>query len=384
MDTRHAIETARSWIQSNLSEWPGLRAAHLVGGITALPPTAPFPPTKDVDIHLVFDEGSPALQPPGPFMAIIETAYEGILIEAGIKSVADYVSAEAVLANPEIAHHLTLDTILYDPTGFLSDLQAAVRDEFADPQWVQARIEHERRGVAEALAMRPMASAMYGASGEVNLLGYASTYVCPVIAIATLNPPKMGGRSWINLRNDLDTRNRLDLYEDLLAIMGVAGAQPDQVDCLLDQGAALFDLAVAVKRTPHPFGHKLHAHLRPYFVDSCKGMIAEGYHREALGWLTPFTLASTDVMLADGPDNQFARTVAFQEGFLRELGMESPEERSSRYLRAASLFDQTLRARRTDRRGPGQLRRRCAGEQLAVYHASFAAVGAGLALPGHA
>jgi hypothetical protein len=69
-------------------------------------------------------------------------------------------------------------------------------------------------------------------------------------------------------------------------------------------------------------------------------MLAEGFYREALGWLTPFTLASTDVMLADGPDNEFARTVALQENYLRELGMETPEERSSRYLRAASLFDQ--------------------------------------------
>ncbi len=158
-------------------------------------------------------------------MTLIETSYEGILIEAGIKSVAEYDSAATVLANPEIAHHLTLDPILYDPTGFLSDLQQAVRREYAEPQWVQARIEHERRGAAGALGMRPMASAMYGASGEVNVLGFATTYICPVFAVATLNPPKMGGRSWINLRTDLDTLGRLDLYEDLLDIMGVANAQ---------------------------------------------------------------------------------------------------------------------------------------------------------------
>ena len=69
-------------------------------------------------------------------------------------------------------------------------------------------------------------------------------------------------------------------------------------------------------------------------------MIAEGYHREALGWLSPFTLSSTDVMLADGPDNKFARSVALQESFLRELGMGTSEERASRYARAETLFTQ--------------------------------------------
>lgn len=71
-----------------------------------------FRPTKDVDMHLIFDEGSPILTPRGPFPHVLETAYKGLMLEGGYKPITEYASAVVVLANPEIAHHLTVDSIL--------------------------------------------------------------------------------------------------------------------------------------------------------------------------------------------------------------------------------------------------------------------------------
>ncbi len=68
MNVREAKQTARTWVDVNLREWPGLRAAHLVGGITTMPADAPFPAAKDVDLHLILDEGSPALRRMGGFV----------------------------------------------------------------------------------------------------------------------------------------------------------------------------------------------------------------------------------------------------------------------------------------------------------------------------
>ena len=110
MDVAHTKRLARQWIEAHREQWPGLRAAHLVGGITTMPHEAPFPAYKDVDFHLVFDECSPALRSEGPFLHIIEVEYHGLLIEAGLKSATEYRSAEAVRANPVIAHHLTVDS----------------------------------------------------------------------------------------------------------------------------------------------------------------------------------------------------------------------------------------------------------------------------------
>ena len=142
MNVATVKQIARAWIQENLPNWPGLKAAHLVGGITAMPDDAPFPATKDVDIHLVFAEGSPAVNPGNPFQDLIEVAYNGILIEAGSKPISDYADAATVLANPEIAYHLTRDVALYDPSGHLAALADEVRAGYTRREFVLARLEH--------------------------------------------------------------------------------------------------------------------------------------------------------------------------------------------------------------------------------------------------
>ena len=171
MNAKQAKQAAQAWVDANLRQWPGLRAAHLVGGITTMPDDASFPTHKDVDVHLIFDEGSPALQPEGPFSGILAAHHGGVAIEAGIKSATEYGSPEAVLSNPEIAHHLTLDSVLYDPDGLLRALREPVRRDYPRRRWVLARVEHERNGLAGALALRPVVREAYGASGEVNILG---------------------------------------------------------------------------------------------------------------------------------------------------------------------------------------------------------------------
>src|SRR5262245_36765289 len=151
MNVRQAKETARAWVEANVDAWPGLRAAHLVGGITSLPDEAPFPATKDVDVHVIVDEASAKLEVDGPGPNLLEITCGGLAIEAGVKSLADYAAAEAVLANPEIAYHLTVDSILFDPAGWLRALQEPARRDYSRRRWVLARLGHERRGFAGAL-----------------------------------------------------------------------------------------------------------------------------------------------------------------------------------------------------------------------------------------
>jgi hypothetical protein len=301
MKTFEAKQRARAWVEMNRQQWRGLRAAHLVGSITTMPGPAPFPPHKDVDLHLIFDPGSPMLVPSGPFAHLIEEEYEGLLIEAGMKSIEEYSSPDAVLANPEIAHHLTVDSVLYDPDGLLSALLAPVRAGYPRRRWVEARLEHERNGLAGALGMREMARSFYGASGEAMVLGYTTTFAAAALHVAVLRSPSTGSRAALRAREVLYEYGRQDLYKEWQSALGVDRITPEQIERRLCEGAEAFDLAVAVKRAPRPFGHKLYAHLRPYFVDSCRALLDEGHSREALLWLTPFYHASTDVILAEGP-----------------------------------------------------------------------------------
>src|SRR5690606_21031200 len=122
VNVMEAKGTVRQWVAANAETWPGFRAAHLVGGITAMPDDALFPITKDIDLHLIFDNESPMVQQHGPISNILEAQVDGLAIEAGLKPVSEYVSPEAVLGNPELAFHFTVESSIYDPDGWLSDL----------------------------------------------------------------------------------------------------------------------------------------------------------------------------------------------------------------------------------------------------------------------
>jgi hypothetical protein len=342
MDVAEVKRTVRSWIEENIERWPGLRGAHLVGGVTSMADDAPFPAHKDVDVHLIFDEGSALPTSASPWMNILEATYGGISIEAGVKPVGEYRSAEAVLANPEIAHHLTVGSVLYDPTGLLRELQGPVKRGYPLRRWVLARLDHERYGVAGALRLRPMAAAAYGASGEANILGYATTFVTATLWVATLNPPRMGGRVFLRMRELLAAYERLDLYEDVLAIVGIGRFGPERVEQLLTEAAEGFDLTLEVQRTPGPFGHKLRSHLRPYFVETCRELLNEGNHREAMGWVLPYHLATCDAILLDGPAPERARFAARQDRLLEELGLDTAEARAVRFEQMERLYERVF------------------------------------------
>jgi hypothetical protein len=310
-----------------------------VGSITTRPDDATFPAFKDVDVHLIFDEDSPALAPTGPFPNLIEVPYDGLLIEAGLKSVADYRSAEAVLANAEIAHHLTVDSVLYDPSGLLHDLMPPVRREFGYRRWVEARLDHERAGLAGALEMLPMAHTLYGTSGEAQILGYTSTYASAALAVATLQPPTTGSRALLRAREVLMREGRPELYERLLEALGLEGFTPRRVAQCVEEGIAAFDLAVTVRRTPHPAQHKLHAHLRPYFVGSCRQLLFEGCYRESVHWASLYYNASTDVILVDAPEEEREPFAARHARFLADFGLAGTGAAAERLEQASEVYD---------------------------------------------
>lgn len=341
-----AREAARAWIVERVQagDWPELRAAHLVGGITALEPDAPFPAGKDVDLHLIFSDDSPMLAHAHLGFAILEEPFAGYALEAGLKSRHEYRSAATVLANPEIAYHLTVDSILYDPEGLLHSLQPKIRRDYARRSWVLARLEHERRGLAGAHQMRDQAREMWGASGEVNLLGYSVTFVTAAVQVAALQPPRIGARVFLHFREALAEQGRLDLYESFLDALGLTRISQVDVERFLREASAAFDQLVVIREARPglndefgPFQHKLHGHLRAYLVETCCDLLAEGYPREAMGWVVPYHLATADQLLVHGPEAERPAVAARQMALLRALGLETDAERDAAVERVQQI-----------------------------------------------
>lgn len=345
MDVLQARLTAQAWVTQRARQTPGLRAAHLVGGITAMDDVAPFPTGKDVDLHLIYAAGSPALTAHGPGLPIVEELFGGIAIEAGLKAETDYGSAEVVLANPEIAYHLTVESVLYDPDGLLEALQGAVRRDYAQRQWATARLEHERRGLAGAFDLLQWARAKWGASGELNILGYTTTFAAAAMQVAALQPPRMGGRVYLHLRESLEHYGRLDLYEELLAAQGLARLDVAAVEQFLREAADAFDLVALLReagKIPNaegiPFAHKLHRHLRPYFVETCRSLLDAGHHREAMGWVMPYFLATADVVGSAGPEVAQSVVTIRREMLLRALGLQGTAARAAAVTQARQIY----------------------------------------------
>jgi len=339
MNAKQARRSAQHWIDSNQQHWPGLVAAHFVGGVTTMADHEYFPPTKDLDLHLIFDASSPMLQEKGPFMNILEERYEGVAIEAGVRSMAEYESIEKVLGNPEIAHHLTLDSIVDDPFDYLSTLQIGVRAGYCDPFWIAERIDYERRGLDAAFDLRAPAGEMFGPAGEMTILGYTTTFAKAVLDVGSLHAPRIGSRLGVNLGARLETLGRTELFDETLMFLGIEPVSSTTVAWWLERGSVLFDEAVAMRKSPHPFQHKLYPHLRPHFVDSCRRMIDEGHHREAMWWLMPFIEATTDILLVDGPADRKQGIADTQSEFLQLLNFTDPAARDAKYAQARACYE---------------------------------------------
>jgi hypothetical protein len=334
METR---QVARNWVEQNATTLPGFRAAHLVGGITAMDADLPFPTAKDVDLHLIFEDGSPILEGHPPLPNILEVAVDGVALEMGIKPVSDYATPEIVLANPELAFHFTVDSSLFDPDGWLDGICREVMPRYADREWVDRRMEHERRGFEGVYQLRPLANQLLGPSGELSMLGYASTFLAGAFSVAALRPPRIGGRVFVTIRSYLAELDRLDLHERMLALFGLDRMSTPEAQELLTETARFFDLMLVRKQSPHPFDHKLHPHMRSYFVDASQQMIDEGYPRESAGWILPYFLATTDILKFEGTDQERRWTGQRQEQFLAERRFETDPMRDARFEEMAQL-----------------------------------------------
>ena len=341
MDVSQARTLTRKWVEGNAEKFDGLRAVHLVGGITTMSPDEAFPLYKDVDLHLIFDDDSPGLEPRGPFPHVLERSHEGLMLEGGYRPISEYRSPEVVLANPEIAHHLTVDSVIHDPDGLLSALEPAVRAEYARRRWVGARLEHERRGLAGVSDMRPMVRGRFGPLGEMQMLGYSFTFASSALMVAMLRAPSTGSRMFVKLAQMLAEHGRSDLYDAAMGVFGLEEVPEAAVRTWLERGVEAFDLAVEVRRSPHFFQHKLNAHIKPYFVESCLSMLDEKLTSPAMLWLMAFMVSSCQVITTDGNADDAARFSDLLTEFFAELGI-GPDDVGARWNRGVEIHDEIL------------------------------------------
>jgi hypothetical protein len=330
--TGQVIEHTKEWVRMQAEQFPGFLGAHLMGGITSMAASDPFPAYRDVDLHIVLNDDTNI---PGENAEVL---YKGLMIEAGFRQQADYSSSEVVLANPVIANHIAVPSILSDPSGFLTRLHEEVAREYAQRKWVQERCKAEKR---EAFSMLEIAAHIPDPIAAFGLLGYAGAYVSAVLSLASLKAIT-GRRSYIQMRRILENQGRTDLYERLLGVVGIAQTSREHAERYLQDAAEAFDLAVQVKRTPHPFGHKMYAHLRPYLVEGSKEMIDDGHCREAVGWTMAFYGNSMQIIQIDAPSKLTLDMQAKFDECMSQFGLDGTIPWEKRIEQASAIFKEVF------------------------------------------
>ena len=321
------VAIVREWVDLHARHLPDFAGAYLWGGITALPPDAPFHLYRDVDVVVVLTQGAQDDN--------LEVLYRGLLLEVISKNLEAHQDAEAVLANPSDGPNIATTQILADPTGVLVPLHQAVAADYRRRRWIRARCEAEKASADQQLATMRQVSNPINSHEPFWPVWLLLSALSGLLAVAQLKRPTTR-RTLTLLRELLEAHGRPDLHEAALALMGCTHMGRADVQALLDQSVIAFERAVAVYQTPIPFGFMMRAHLRPYVADATQEMIDEGNHREAMFWIschdTPYL-----VLQNDAPDAEKPVFAAQLQAMLAALGYTSAEAWAERVAAAERL-----------------------------------------------
>ena len=328
LPVREVVEIVQEWVDLYARHLPDFAGAYLWAGITALPPDAPFPLYRDVDVVVVLPEGAQD--------DTVEVFYRGVMLEVISIDLKAHRDAEAILANPSHGPNMATTQILADPTGLLTPLHRQVAAEYGRRRWVEARCEQEKASAAKHLAAMRAASTPRARLDAVwAFLGALSG----LLAVAQLKRPTTR-RTLALLGELLDAQGRFDLREAVLTLFGSARMSAADVQSMLDRSVVAFDRSVEVYKTPTPFGFTIRPHLRPYLAEATQEMIDEGNHREAMYWIAALAGESYLVLQNDAPGAEKREAAAQLQAMYAALGyadtpVEAWEERVASAERVA-------------------------------------------------
>jgi hypothetical protein len=313
MQAQQARAVAARWVQEHAGEVPGYAGALVGGSVAWLPADAELPRTSDVDLMVVTDD--PAA---GPSRS--KRRYGGVLLEVTLQPWSELRSPERVLSSYHLAGLLRPGTLLADPTGRLTRLQAATAGRYASRTWVRRRCQDATGRILGGLdRLDPSAPV----PAQVLTWLFPTGVTTHVLLTAGLRNPTVRLR-YLAARTLLDDYGQAGFHEELLALLGCAHLTRDQVGRHLAAMTVAFDAATLVAGAPFPFASDISPAARPVAVDGSRDLLDQGHHREAVFWIAA-TYARCLLILARETDPGFA-------ALLGDLGVASPADLGRRAL----------------------------------------------------
>lgn len=311
MIVRHARDVARRWVLDHAAGEPGFRGAFYHGSTGWLPGDFVLPATSDVDVMVVFDDAERRVKP-GKFR------YQDVLLEVSFLPSEQVQSPEMILARPELAGSFRTPSVISDPSGQLTRLQAIVSRDYARRRWVEKRCEGIRDNILRYLR-RLDEPQPFHEGVTAWLFATGNTALMPLVA-GLMNPTVR--RRYTAVRGLLAEYGFSDLYDDLLGLVGCSGMTRARAEYHLLALSEAFDAAKEVVETPFFFASDISDAARPVAIDGSREMVEGGDHREAVFWMVATYSRCQKVFYHDAPPLHEKFDPAFRE-LLGDLGVSS-------------------------------------------------------------
>ena len=308
---KHAKEVARRWVIEEASSTPGFSGAFYHGSTNWLLDDAPLPATSDVDVMVVLADPNPP-DKPGKFI------YRDVMLEVSYLPSDRLWSPELVLGQYHLAGSFRTPSIILDPSGQLTELQAAVSKDYAKRQWVYRRCQHARDKILGGFSLHEPDPV----PDRVVAWLFPAGITTHVLLVAGLKNPTVR-RRYEAARELLADYGHLDFYHTLLEMLGCVQMSRARVEHHLAALADAFDSAKAVIETPFFFASDISDIARPIAIDGSRELIAGGDHRGAIFWMVATYSRCQKVFHHDAPMQMQERFGHGYRELLADLGIVS-------------------------------------------------------------
>jgi hypothetical protein len=334
---RHAKDVARQWVDEQGRRIPGFAGAFFHGSINWLAGDAILPITSDVDVMLVVDDPARVARP-GKFR------YHDVLLEVSLLPTEQLRSPEAVLGTYNLAGSFHVPSVILDPSGNLTALHEAVSRDYARRQWVRQRCLDAQNKILRGFA-RNLEDPWHD---QVVSWLFPAGITTHVLLAAGLRNPTVRQR-YLAVRNLLAEYEQLDVYEELLALLGCRDMTGQRASQHLTALAEAFDAAKAAVRSPVFFAADISDAGRPVAIEGSKELIDRGDHREALFWMVATYSRCLKIFHTDTPLLAPRFAVGYRElladlGIVAETDLERRIGEVRRYVPRASQVAESIMA----------------------------------------
>ena len=311
MLAKRAREMAQEWTDKNAQQIPGCLGVVLHGSINWMDDEEVLAASSDLDLLLVMEPGIslPHRQ---------KFRYRRLMLELSPIPLSDLQPPDTVLRTHYLAGSFFGETVLWDASGYLQELQNIVTVHYPERRWVEQRCQSVTAKIRAGFPADPQ----WPLHRILTAWMFAAGLCSHVILVAGLGNPTVRRRLAAS-QLLLQRLDRLDIQEELLGLFHAGELTPTQIAQHTKNLSRLFAEAIPLVHDGYPFAADITPSGRDIAITGTQEMVQQGLHRETVFWLGASLARCLQVVTEQGTLPQRQQGVALANDFLSDLGVNT-------------------------------------------------------------